>query len=1265
MKNVVSVQFFTSLLFGLNATAATLSWNGTAGGNWNTSNSWLDGVTPATWNSVTPDNAFFGATGAGQVNLTAGTTAGGITFDNAGYTIAGNTLTLSNSTITTNADATISSPLAGSTGLTKAGTGKLTLGSTPGYTGTTTVNNGTLQFPYSSGYSNPTAINSPGALNLTSTAQIIGSTSLLFSGNGPLTIAGTANNRMILQGTGSTSYTGDITIKTASILEPRSFFSATSGNSVTVESGGELRIQFDPTSINGLNGNGVVQSVSGAATLTMGKANGSGIFTGTMKNNGSAISLIKTGTGTQELSGPNIGNTALGAMTLTNGTLKLTQATAWSSDVTMDNANMVNLQLNAPNSGDSWTYSKKILAGASANAMIEKVGSGTVILNPAAASTFGGTAANAVQVTAGTLYVNSALNATAPKATVNGGTLGGKSSLGDTVVASGGAIEGGQAGTGTLTLNRLTFNDTGALRVSPAASYVPVVVNNALTVNGTITVNIANAPALGATYHLMQFTGAPAGGGSFVLPLSRNPYTLAINGTFLDLVVGNTAVFPVWTGTQSSEWSLNAIAGSKNWKQSTDNAPTDFLALDSVIFDDSATTTTPDISVANVSPGGVTFNNTNKNFTLSGTFGIASGTLAKTGSGSLTINNVNTYSGATTLNSGTLAFVSGGLGSSTVTFTGNSTLQWLGGNSSGVPLAINTGVTATLDTGTNNITETTVGGTGALSKTGTGTLTLDGSSTLAGTTVSQGNLQLNAAAGAGTITLGDANTGANNIQFVLGNTAADTGLAGNITVASSGTGTATLKVADNGSNPSGTGTMTLNRATTLDGSAITNGNGYYLSSRTFAGTGTLHFAGAAGKRFILLNSSSAFTGDITIQSGILEPRNTLNTTTGSNMTVASGAELRTDGNLTVNALNGAGTVQAVNFSPSTLTVGQNGGSGSFTGILRNNGQVLSLIKSGSGTQILSGSNSYTGTTNVNNGLLVVEGTTGTGNVTVAPGATVSGYGTISGDTTVNGNITPGGPDFETITVKDLTLGTTAKAVCQIDKTGTDLTNDQVYLTNGVTYGGTLEVIATGSALEAGDSFRLFDAWTYSGTFTTYNLPALETGLGWDTSGLATDGTLRVVVTGGYDSWAIDKNLTAANNGKSQDPDHDGVTNLVEYALGGDPLSSADNGVNSGAIRDFSGTPVLTLTIAVRAGAVFAPGANNSQTVTIDGIVYRIEGSTDLISWTSAITEVEVTPALIVGLPTVPSGFEYHTFRTTGPVSSAARGFVRAFVSETP
>lgn len=41
----------------------------------------------------------------------------------------------------------------------------------------------------------------------------------------------------------------------------------------------------------------------------------------------------------------------------------------------------------------------------------------------------------------------------------------------------------------------------------------------------------------------------------------------------------------------------------------------------------------------------------------------------------------------------------------------------------------------------------------------------------------------------------------------------------------------------------------------------------------------------------------------------------------------------------------------------------------------------------------------------------------------------------------------------------------------------------------------------------------------------------------------------------YDSWATSKGLTAANNGHDQDPEFDGITNALEFVLGGDPLAS--------------------------------------------------------------------------------------------------------------
>ena len=117
--------------------------------------------------------------------------------------------------------------------------------------------------------------------------------------------------------------------------------------------------------------------------------------------------------------------------------------------------------------------------------------------------------------------------------------------------------------------------------------------------------------------------------------------------------------------------------------------------------------------------------------------GTSSGTLAKSGSGTLTLAAPNAYTGGTLLNAGTLSFVSGGLGSSgAVTFAGDSTLQWASGNIDDLSgrLTVNDSVAATLDTQANNVTFATGigGGSGSVTKIGTGTLRLNGNSTFTG-----------------------------------------------------------------------------------------------------------------------------------------------------------------------------------------------------------------------------------------------------------------------------------------------------------------------------------------------------------------------------------------------------------------------------------------------------------------------------------------------------------------------------------------------------
>ena len=146
----------------------------------------------------------------------------------------------------------------------------------------------------------------------------------------------------------------------------------------------------------------------------------------------------------------------------------------------------------------------------------------------------------------------------------------------------------------------------------------------------------------------------------------------------------------VWTGAQNANWTTTTPA-HKNW--TADLAPTDFLSDDSVVFEDSVGTgsTAVEILDANVSTAYVRFNNNTQNYTVSSSagndYGIASGSVTKSGTGAVTLNTSNSYAGGTTINAGTLTLAG--------------------------PNTTTTGVT-TLNAGTLNINNAKALGTGAL-----------------------------------------------------------------------------------------------------------------------------------------------------------------------------------------------------------------------------------------------------------------------------------------------------------------------------------------------------------------------------------------------------------------------------------------------------------------------------------------------------------------------------------------------------------------------
>lgn len=147
-----------------------------------------------------------------------------------------------------------------------------------------------------------------------------------------------------------------------------------------------------------------------------------------------------------------------------------------------------------------------------------------------------------------------------------------------------------------------------------------------------------------------------------------------------------------------------------------------------------------------------------------------------------------------------------------------------------------------------------------------------------------------------------------------------------------------------------------------------------------------------------------------------------------------------------------------------------------------------LTKFGSGKLELSGVNTYTGNTTISNGTLAVNGVVA-GAVNVVNG-TLGGVGEIAGPVTVNptGTLAPGDAIGTLTNYNTMTLHGTA--VMRISRSSGVLTSDRVVGLTQVNYGGALVVNDVGTdQLHVGDTFQLFSAGTYAGSFASVSLPA--------------------------------------------------------------------------------------------------------------------------------------------------------------------------------
>ena len=167
----------------------------------------------------------------------------------------------------------------------------------------------------------------------------------------------------------------------------------------------------------------------------------------------------------------------------------------------------------------------------------------------------------------------------------------------------------------------------------------------------------------------------------------------------------------------------------------------------------------------------------------------------------------------------------------------------------------------------------------------------------------------------------------------------------------------------------------------------------------------------------------------------------------------------------------------------------------------NTSAATNLVKAGLGTMLLSGSNGYTGSTAVNAGRLVVDGSIlGTSGVTVTAGAVLGGSGSIGGLTTVSGTLAPGNSPGE-LTLASLLLDSTATTLIEVDGLTRGSQYDGITITQagGLTYGGTLSfdfanLLGDNTTLDifsftgssAGGFASVASTGSYTGTWTNNN-----------------------------------------------------------------------------------------------------------------------------------------------------------------------------------
>ena len=677
----------------------------------------------------------------------------------------------------------------------------------------------------------------------------------------------------------------------------------------------------------------------------------------------------------------------------------------------------------------------------------------------------------------------------------------------------------------------------------------------------------------------------------------------------------------VWNLAGSGVWD----AATANWANNL--TPTAYASGDGVTFNGTGGTITLSGALAPIS---VNVDNASGTYVFSGATAsdkiTGAAALTKAGAGSLQLTSDNDYSGGTTISGGTIV-VDGAsrLGTGTIALAGG-TLQLAAGTYA-LANALSVGAAGgTIDAAADRTISGAAAISGALTKLGTGTLTLGGtisSSAGAAFNVAAGDLVLGQASGIVKVFANSTLTG----NLVLGGP-----IRFDVNGSSTISGPGAIKVVSSGalfSNSSGDlgGTISSEIILNSTGAAFTKGawsGTTYSPSATFATTvggtngGTLsvnklsgnsdvdisnNSTTGGGTMTLTLTGVSTYTGNTTINANtptaganlVLGINNALPTATGIIVGTKTGVRLPVidlngysqqvaylaDGALV--SVSQYLTITNNGATASVLTLGGDTSPGTgFSGYLSDGAGGLSLVKTGSNTQTLSGFGAFNGGVTVNGGVLKV----------VAAANTTSSSALGTGGVVIGGT----GQLFVATTItNDLTVNAGGRLAG-----------------NGAT--GAVTVNSTG-VLAAATTPGLLNA----ATLTTNGLTTLKSGsvLEWkvnDAAGLAGIG---------YDTFAFGlgldlSNLSAANKA---------TIRVVSFANAGDAVFGNSTAFANGQARTFTLANVASITM---------PGSTSNITdlFAYDLTQFRFADGTqsDLASWSLAYDGSAISLAYTSAIP---------------------------------